>query len=233
MAESSKSKSGGGCLGKFFFLIVLTGGCVLGAAGLFIIQPQDLTDIGGYGPAARKTAPRDLKEVLESALKKGYPVTLTETEINQWIGQTLAAKQGGFFAGQVSLDRVWVRLKEGYAEVVMERMFMGRSFTVSMFLKVEQLQAVGSVRTEIHRHGGQYHEAVTKPLRGGRFGKLVVPQGFLLLVLPAYEKLAEAYRQEIHLAFEEMARIRVEPKRLVLESRDPTAGGSTGRAKTF
>jgi hypothetical protein len=233
MAESSKSKSGGGCLGKLFFLILLAGGCAFGAAVFFIIQPQDLTDIGGYGPAAKKTSSRDLKAVLETALKRGYPVTLTETEINQWIGQTLAVKQGGFLAGQVSLERVWVRLNDGYAEVVMERMFMGRPFTVSMFLKVEQLQAVGSVRTEIHRHGGQYHEAVTKPLRGGRFGKLVVPQGFLLLVLPAYEKLAEAYRQEIHLAFEEMARIRVEPKRLVLESRDPTAGGSTGRAQTF
>ncbi len=233
MAESSIPKSGGGCLGKLFFLIVLAGGCALGAAGFFIIQPQDLTDIGGYGPAARKTGPRDLKAVLETAHKRGYPVTLTETEINQWIGQTLAAKQGGFFDGQVSLERVWVRLNEGYAEVVMERTFMGRPLTVSMFLKVEQLQGVKGMRTEISRHGGQYHEAVTKPLRGGRFGKLVVPQGFLLLVLPAYEKLAEVYRKEIHLAFEEMVRIRIEPKRLVLESREPAAGGSTGRAQTF
>jgi hypothetical protein len=102
-----------------------------------------------------------------------------------------------------------------------------------MFLKVEQLQGVGGVRTEVHRDGGQYHEAVTKPLKGGRFGKLVVPQGFLLLVMPAFQKLAEVYRQEIHLAFEEMARIRIEPKRLVLESREPAAVGSPGRAKTF
>lgn len=232
MAESSKPKSGGGCLGKLFVLIVLACGCALGAAGFFVIQPQDLTDVGGFGPAARKTAPRDLKAVLETALKRGYPVTLTETEINQWIGQTLAAKQGGFFAGQVSLERVWVRLMDGYAEVVMERTVMGRPFTVSMFLKVEQLQGVGGIKTEVHRHGGPYHEAVPKFLKGGRFGKLVVPQGFLLLVMPSYAKLAEVYRDEIHLAFEEMVRIRIEPKRLALESREP-ASGAAGRTQTF
>jgi hypothetical protein len=233
MAESSKPKSGGGCLGKLFSLIILIVVCTLGSAVIFVIQPQDLSDIGGYGPSVNKAAPRDLKAVLEAALKRGYPVTLTETEINQWIGQTLAAKQGGFLAGQVSLERVWVRLSDGYAEVVTERTFMGRPFTVSMFLKVEQRQGAGSVRTEVHRHGGQYHEAVTKPLRGGRFGKLVVPQGFLLLVMPSYEKLAEVYRKEIHLAFEEMVRIRIEQKRLVLESREPTANGSTRQARTF
>lgn len=233
MAESSKPKSGGGCLGKFVFLILLVAGCALGTAFFFAAQPQDLNDIGGYGPAARKAQPRDLKAVLETALKRGYPVTLTETEINQWIGQTLVAKQGGFFSGQMSLERVWVRLNDGYAEVVMERTFMGRPFTVSMFLKVEQLQGIGGVRTEIHRHGGPYHDAVSKPLRGGRFGKLVVPQGFLLLLMPAYENLAEVYRQEIHLAFEEMVRIRIEPKRLVLESREPASSGPAGRAQTF
>ena len=51
-----------------------------------------------------------MKAVLKNAIDRGYPVTLTETEINQWLGRTLATKQGGLLAGQVSLDRVWVRL---------------------------------------------------------------------------------------------------------------------------
>jgi len=232
MAESSKSKSGGGCLGKLIALPVFAGVLALGVAGFFVIQPQDMTDIGGYGPMARRAGPRNLKAVLETALMRGYPVTLTETEINQWIGQNLTMKQGGLLAGQISLDGVWVRLMDGYAEVVMERKVMGRAFTVSMFLKLEQLQGARSVRTEIHCHGGRYHTDVPKPMKGGRFGRLVVPQGFLLLVMPAYAKLAEVYKDEIHLAFEEMARVRIEPKRLVLESREP-AGGVTGREQTF
>jgi hypothetical protein len=232
MAESSKPKSGGGALGKLLFLMILVFICAFGAVAFFVIQPQDMTDIGGYGPLGKKTAPRDLKAVLETAVKRGYPVTLTETEINQWIGETLVAKQGGFLAGQVSLERVWVRLKDGTAEVVMERTLMGMPFTVSMFLQVEQLQGAGGVRTEIHRHGGPYHKDVPELLMGGRFGKLVVPQGFLLLVMPAYAKLVEVYRNEIRLAFEEMVRVRIEPKRLVLESREP-ANGPKGRGQTF
>ena len=232
MAESSKPKSGGGCLGKLFAFIILIGVCVVGVAVFFAIQPQDLTDIGGYGPVAGRRTPRDLTVVLETALKKGYPVTLTETEINQWIGHTLNAKQGGLLAGQVAFQRVWIRLMEDYAEVVMERTVLGKPFTVSMFLKVEQLQGANNVRTEVHRHGGPFHKDIPTLLKGGRFGKLVVPQGFLLLIMPAYEKLAAVYRKEIRLAFEEMARIRIAPKRLILESREP-ADKSMGRAQTF
>ena len=67
---------------------------------------------------------------------------------------------------------------------------------------------------------------MSKPLRGGRFGKLVVPQGFLILVMPAYAKLADIYYEEIRLALQEMARIRIEPDRLLLESREPSGDPS-------
>lgn len=220
MADPSKPNSGGGCLRKLSSLFLLAFACGLGAAMFFISQPQDLTDIGGYGPAAKATSPRDLKTVLQSALDRGFPVTLTETEINQWLGKTLVAKQGGVLASHASLERVWVRLADGHAEVIIERRLMGRPFTVSMFVKVEQTQGDRGVRTEIHRHGGPYHENLPEPMRGGRFGKLVVPQGFLILVMPGYAKLAEIYREEIQLAFQEMARIRIEPDRLLLDSRE-------------
>ena len=39
-------------------------------------------------------------------------------------------------------------------------------------------------------------------------GQLVVPQGFLLLVMPAYQKIPGLFPAEINLAFEEMARIK-------------------------
>ena len=129
------------------------------------MQPQDMTDIGGYGPAAGKSRSKGYEDGFGECLKRGYPVTLTETEINQWLGRTLTAKQGGMLAGQVSLERVWVRLDDGFAEVIMERTFMGRPFTVSMFLKIEQFQSAKGVRTEVLRHGGPYHEAVPKPFK--------------------------------------------------------------------
>jgi hypothetical protein len=192
----------------------------MATALFFVTQPQDLADIGGYNRTGGAT-PRDLKAVLANALQRGYSVTLSETEVNQWLGQTLSAKQRGLFAGNVSLDRVWVRLTDGVAEVIMERTVMGRPLTTSMFVKIEQFQGPRGVQTEVQRHGGPYHGDFPRPLRGGRFGKLVVPQGFLILVMPEYGRLAELYREEIRLAFEEMARISIEPKRLVLHSREP------------
>lgn len=224
MADSSKPKSGGGCLGKLFFLILLVASCSLGAAVFFIAQPQDLSDIGGYGPISKAPPARDMKAVLDNSIKRGYKVTLTETEINQWLGRVLTAKQGGMLASEAPLERVWIRLDDGTAEVIMERMVMGRPFTVSMFLQIEQLQSSKGVRTEVLLHGGPYLESLPRPPRGGRFGKLVVPQGFLLLVMPAYEKLAAVFTEEIHLGFEEMARIKIEKNRLVLDPREPSDG---------
>ncbi len=140
MADSSKTQSLGRRLLKWLILILLADVCGLGVALFFMAQPQDLTDLAGSGPPLKSAPARDLKAVLQNAIDRGYPLTLTETEINQWLGRTLVAKQGGLLAGIVSLERVWVRLEDGHAEVVMVRKIMGQPFTVSMFLKVEQSQ---------------------------------------------------------------------------------------------
>lgn len=221
MAEPSQPKSGGGCLGKLVVLILLISAGGLGAALFFIAKPQDLSDIGGYGPGAQNAPIRDMRVVLKASLDRGHIVNLTETELNQWLKRTLAPKQGGPLASQVSLDRVWVRLHDGYAEVIMERTLMGKPFTTSMFLRVEQLQGLKGVETRIHLDGGPFHANLPKPPRGGRFGSLVVPQGFLILVMPAYEKLAALFQEEKRLGFEEMARIRIEKGKLVLNPREP------------
>lgn len=222
MADSSKPKSGGGCLGRLLVLFLLAAGGGLLTALFFISRPQDLTDIGGYGTAPNAGQARDMKVVLKNSIDRGYPVTLTETEINHWLGRTLAAKQGGLLAKQVSLERVWVRLLDGYAEVIIERRIMNRPFTLSMFLRIEQLEGPGGVKGSIQLDGGPYHVNLPRPPRGGRFGQLVVPQGFLHLVMPAYRKLGALFLEEKELGFDEMARIRIEKGRLVLDPREPS-----------
>lgn len=221
MADSSQTQSVGQRLLKWLVLILLASVCGLGLALFFMVQPQDLTDIAGYGTPLKTAPARNLKAVLQNSLDRGYPLTLTESEINQWLGRTLVTKQGGLLAGNVSLERVWVRLEDGRAEVVMARKIMGQSFTISMFLKIGQSQGPNGMLTEVQLHGGPYLASLPQPPRGGRFGKLVVPQGFLLLVMPAYENLASLFREELHLAFEEMARIKIERHRLVLDPREP------------
>ncbi|HSP42035.1 MAG TPA: hypothetical protein VLO11_04130 [Luteolibacter sp.] len=218
MARDTPSQSTG-CLGKILRLWILLFVFGLVAALYFIAKPQDLSDIGGYGPETGQRKPRDLKAVMQASLRQGHPLALSEAEINRWLGSTLKPRQGGALADHVSLDRVWLRLEDGVAEIVMERRVMGQPFTLSMFVMVEQTRNSSGMRMMVHRHGGKYLSGLPKPMRGGRFGTLVVPQGFLNLVVPAYGKLAELYREEIKLSIESMAVVRIENDRLILQPR--------------
>ena len=234
MADSKKTKapkSGGGCFSKLLLLILLAAAVALGSAVFFVVQPQDLTDIGGYGPVPVAGPERDMKAVLKNAITRSYPLTLSEAEINQWLARTVETKQGGFLAEKVTLNHLWVRLEQGRAELIMERHFLGHPFTVSMYLQIQRMEGPKGVITEILRHGGPYHPDFPDPPQGGRFGKLVVPQGFLLLVMPAYEKLAALFPEEIQLAFSEMNRIQFEKGKLVLDPRELT--GQQGMPKTL
>ncbi len=227
MGEPTKSKSGGGCFSKLLMLILLAAAFGLGAAIFHAIKPQDLTDLAVTKPLPE----RDLKVVLQNSIDRGYELTLSEAELNQWLARTLVAKQGGFLEGKVTFDRVWVRLEDGRAEVIMAREFLGKPFTVSMYLQVEQVEDLKGPLLNITPSGGPYHKDFPHPPRGGRFGKLVVPMGFLYLVMPAYEKLPALFSDEIDLAFTKMSRIRIDKGKLVLDPREPL--GHEGMPGTF
>lgn len=232
MDDEEKLKPKGSCLGKLAALVALAGMVGMGAAVYFIVQPQDLSDIKGDD----SNKPRDLRAVLQSAIDRSYEVTLTEEEINRYLRQTLEAKQGGVLAGKVNFEGVRVRLEEGRAEIIMERSVMGQPLTLSMFVRVEQLLDMkGTTQTTVLRDGGAFLPELPRAerlVKGGRFGQLVVPQGFLLLVLPAFEKLAASYAEELALGFEEMTRITLSDGKLVLDPRPdgdvelPGPGGS-------
>jgi hypothetical protein len=229
MSDPNPHSSGGGCLSKLTSLLLFVLICGFGAALYLLSQAQDLSDLKRADP----TAPvgRNLKVVLRNAIDRSYPVTLSEAELNAWLARTLVTKQAGVFHEKASLDRVWVRLEKDVAEVVMERRLWGRPFTVSMYLQIERMEGMDGVGTEIRMHGRPFHEDFPKPPRGGRFGQLVVPQGFLIFVTPAYKRLAAVFTEEIDLAFREMARIRIEDGSLVLDPREPL--GDAGMPMTF
>jgi len=231
MSNPTRTRSGGGCFSKLLLLILLAAAGGLGSAVYFALQPQDLGDLSNPSATASAGQNRDIKVLLQNAIDRGYKITLSEAEINQWLGRTLMTKQGGFLEGKVTLDRVWVRLEEGRAEVIMARNFLGKPFTVSMFLQVERLEGFQETSTEIQLHGGPFHPDFPNPPRGGRFGKLVVPQGFLILVMPAYEKLAPLFSEEIRLGFQKMSRIHLEKGGIVLDPREPL--GDQGMPQPF
>jgi hypothetical protein len=231
MSNPNTPKAGRGCLAKIFFISLFFLGVGLGSIVFFIVQPQDLSDLGGYGPQAQKIPERDLKVVLQNSIERKFPVTLTEADINNWLARTLVLKQGGLLADSTTLKRIWVRMEEGRAEVIMERLVLGMPLTVSMYLQFERTENAGGTSTEVALHGGQYHPDLPKPPRGGRFGKLVIPQGFLHLVMPSYEKLAALFPEEIRLALSEMSRIKIQKGSLLLDPREPI--GSQGVPQPF
>ncbi len=201
--------------------ILLLAAVGLGFALYYMAQPQNMNDIQGYRPGTRAVLRRDIPKMLQDSLDRSYPVTITEGEINDWLRGVLKLNQGGQLAEKVSLDGVWVRLEDGRAEIVLERKVMGKPFTISMYIQVVQTENEDGVKTEIKRHGGSYHEFLPFPTIGGRFGKLSVPQGFLLLVIPSFKKLVAALPEEVRLVGE-MTRIKIEKGRLTFDPRVPT-----------
>lgn len=217
-------------MGKLIGLLILAVLVGVGFALYYISLPQDLTDIGGYTPAAEAPAspPRDIEAVLRKSIEGDYSVTLSETELNDWLGRELELKQGGELAEWVSLKRVWVRLREDVAEIIIERDVAGHPLTLSMFLQVEQNETPKGITTQIHLHGGGFHKDVPHPTRGGRFGQLTVPQGFLIMVMPDFEKIAKLFETEIDLGFSQMARIKIEDGRIELDPKQPTRTEKSG-----
>lgn len=227
MADPTQPKSG--CFSKLLFLILLLAAGGFATAVFYISKPQDLSDVAAS--AAKAGEPRDIKTILKNSIDRNYAVTLTEAQINQWLARSVSMKQGGALAEKATLDRVWVRLEEDRAEVILARTIMGKPFTVSMYLQAERMEDMKGTYTEVRTHGGPFHADFPRLLKGGRFGQLEIPQGFLLLVLPSYKKLAELFPEEIELAFREMSRIRFEKGKMTLDPREPI--GHQGMPSSF
>ena len=111
--------------------------------------------------------------------------------------------------------------------------------TTSPTSRVEVILTYDRAVTNVMRNGGTYFPQMPdspiaqKLMKGGRFGQLVVPQGFSHLVLPSFGKLAGVYKTELSSAFEEMARITIEDGKLVLDPRPDGGSALPGPSGTF
>lgn len=219
MSEESKPRSPG-CLSRLFSLFLFLAAVGLFVALFYVTQPQDLSDIKGYGVSS-STPPRDLTLALRNAQDRGYPLTITEGDLNTWLSHTLATKQTGLLESQVKFKGVAIRLEKDRAEVILERTIFGRPFTSSMYLRIEKMETTSGRETLVHRDGGEYIKDLPKLKKGGRLGQLVVPQGVLVLLLPSFGELKSQFSDEIELAIEQMARVTIEDEKLVLDPREP------------
>src|SRR5690606_11350057 len=95
MSDEKPPKIRRGCFARLAALIPMLGVAGLGVAMYFIAMPQDLGDLKEDLPARGALPGRDLTMVLKNAAERGFPVTLSEEELNAWLARTLEARQRG------------------------------------------------------------------------------------------------------------------------------------------
>ena len=124
------------------------------------------------------------------------------------------------FKDHLELKGVWVRLTDDQAEVIIEREFKGgRRHTISMFLQVEQqATSEGGVDSSVSI------QSADPPILGffrwgGRFGRVKVFQGYLIMVMGGFDSLSLAYGDELAIIrqmFKGMTRVTIKEGELIL-----------------
>lgn len=150
-------------------------------------MPQDLSDIAGYQDNGRA---RDLETLITGA--QGAPVTISEAELNRYLRDTCRMRQTGIFSIIASGQGVAVRIHDGYAELVLDRM-LGANIhqTTSINLTFRQENKLGRPELAVDFKGGK---AIAGALpRGGTIGSVPVPQRHIRMLRPALETLLSCY----------------------------------------
>ncbi|MDE0859957.1 MAG: hypothetical protein OSA93_07340 [Akkermansiaceae bacterium] len=190
----------GKALKRLFILIAFLMVAGLGMGVYLSFQPQDLTTISGYSPDDRSERATDVPAMIRLAAKNRQPIVLSEKQVNSWLAENLKVRQEGNFAKETELKGVWIRFDEaegGRAEFIIERKVRNITHTSSMFLRFQRRKKEDdSFTTTVRKDGGSFLGTV---LIGGRFGKLKIPQGFLLFTQDAYANLGALFEEEFQM----------------------------------
>lgn len=150
-------------------------------------MPQDLSDIQGYNDSA---AARDLTALIRNA--NGAPVTITEAELNRYLRDTCRMRQTGIFSIITHCQGMAVRIHNGYAELVFDRL-MGANMhqTTAVYLSFSQENKLGSTELKVELRGGE--PLLGAMPNGGSIGSVSLPQRHVLMLRPALESFLTCY----------------------------------------
>lgn len=149
--------------------------------------PQDLSDIAGYNDTA---AARDLTALIRNA--NGTPVSITEAELNRYLRDTCRMRQTGIFSIITHCQGMAVRIHNGYAELVFDRL-MGANMhqTTAVYLTFTQENHLGSPDLKVELRGGE--PLLGSMPNGGSIGSVALPQRHVLMLRPALESFITCY----------------------------------------
>lgn len=152
-------------------------------------QPQELQDIEGYGDKVESVK---LAHIIKKGIERGDTIVITEAQINRYLRDTCRLQQDGFFSIFSQGHGVALRLHNGYAEVVIDRIIgAGTHQTTSVFVTIRQELKDGKPTLRAELHGGD--PIFGSIPRGGTIGRIPIPQRHIIILQPALESLRDTY----------------------------------------
>ncbi len=150
--------------------------------------PQPLNDIAGF--AERGGRAEDLAVRLDEA--DGHELVIYEGELNRYLKETCRMRQTGLFSIIAHAQAVGVRIHDGYAELVIDRV-LGANFhqTTSAHISFTQKMEHGRPTLRAEFRGGA--PILGSMPRGGRIGRLAIPQRHIQMLQPALETMLACY----------------------------------------
>lgn len=149
--------------------------------------PQDLRDIAGYSD---KGNARDISALLRNA--NGAEISFTEAEINRYLRETCRMRQTGFFSIFAHAQGVAVRIHNGYAELIIDRVVgVNMNQTTAVHLSFSQAIVNGKPELRVDFHGGA--PLLGSLPRGGSIGRFGIPQRYIQVLKPALGTMADCY----------------------------------------
>lgn len=174
-----------------FIFLVFTGGIAWLTMQMW--TPQDTHDIAGY---TDKGTARDLLVALRQA--NGAEVIFTEGELNRYLRDTCRLRQTGIFSVLAHAQGVAVRLHDGYAEIIIDRVLSTHFHqTTAVHIAMERETDHGRPKLRAEFRGGS--PILGSMPRGGRIGCVGIPQRFIQMLQPALDTLQDCYPDIIEL----------------------------------
>lgn len=168
-------------------LLFLAFSFLLGSLLLNMWVPQDMSDIAGYSD---KGTFRDITALIRQA--NGKEVTFSEAELNRYLRSTCRLRQTGLFSIIAKCNGVGIRVHDGYAEVIIDRIIGSNLHqTTGVHLSFSRVTEHGRPILKIDFCGGP--PLLGNMPRGGTIGNVSVPQHHIRMLKPALETLLACY----------------------------------------
>lgn len=150
-------------------------------------QPQSLKDIAGIND---KQAAKDLSVLIRNA--NGAIVSFTEGDLNRYLRDTCRMRQTGIFSIFANAQNVAIRVHNGYAELIIDRLIGANIHqTTAVNLTFQRHIEHGRPVVTVDFQGGP--NLMGNMPRGGQIGAVGIPQKHIQVMQPALKTLLECY----------------------------------------